>query len=835
MAALLPLPRLPPPAASELQVPHSLHCHTNHIFTVAPLPSISCTHKLQPRTSRLKPQQQIPHQQKLGSKHKYLSDDHPSFANKVINECTHDGSFVDTIRSYIELLQRGLPPPNFGFFPRLIKAFGLLSDIDKARQMYGHVLKLGILDDIYVSNSLLSMLFKCGAIEDAVQLFQNMRERDQVSWNALIVGFQQLGCFGDSLKAFGRMIWEFGVYPNRVASVSVLSSCASLRSLIHGRELHCFTVKSGLNVDEFVVNGLIDMYMKCRLTMYAERVFRNHIGNDLVQRGNVIIWNVMILGYVSNGCSFQALDLFIELLMLGIRPDSSTMVALLVLCSHLKNVVVGRQIHGLIFSLGLDNDVRVQTALLDMYFKCGASENGLEVFERFQSHNIVMWGAVISNCAQSSHPMRALEFFCVFRSFYGAADSIIFLAALRACSSLSLFGVGAQIHCLVMKMGLDSNVFIGGALVDMYAKSEDVESAEKVFLGLLERDLISWNAMISVYSQNGHANKALKAFRAMQSEKIRPNSVTVAYILSLCAYISALNLCTEVHGLVMRNGLEVSVLVSNSLLACYAKCGDLNSSCVIFERMAERNEVSCNSIIQGFGIHGRVDEMFALFNYMIASGMKPSHITFTAILSACSHAGRVEEGWGYFKSMVEVYKLKPRLEQYTCMVDLLGRAGHLNQAYDLIMAMPYDPDDRIWGSLLGSCKSHGNRRLAEEVSSEIFKLDPNSIGYRILLSNLYEKSGKWNEVARVRSEIKDMGLKKWPGCSWIEIDRKVQAFIAGDKSHYLSEDIYKTLENLTMVISEAGYVPLLHQSAGEFEMPQHDCLEIFADVHPFAN
>ncbi|PQQ02902.1 putative pentatricopeptide repeat-containing protein [Prunus yedoensis var. nudiflora] len=316
----------------------------------------------------------------------------------------------------------------------------------------------------------------------------------------------------------------------------------------------------------------------------------------------------------------------------------------------------------------------------------------------------------------------------------------------------------------------------------------------------------------------------------MQFEKVRPNAVTIASMLSVCAQLSVMMLCKEVHGYLLRKEFESNILVSNSLITTYAKCGDISSSWAIFEKMPERNEVSWNSILLGLGMHGHADETFGLFERMEAAGMKPDRVTFTALLSACSHAGRVEEGLKYFKRMVQDYKIEPQLEQYTCMVDLLGRAGHLSHAYDIILTMPCGPDDRIWGSLLGSCKIHGDERLAEIVADHIFELDPTSIGYRTLLANLYEDYGKWNEVTRIRSDIRGMGLKKTPGCSWIEVDSNVHIFTAGDKSHNQSEEIYITIDSLTSETRKAGYIPQpLTVSVGLDEVSNENLISIKDD------
>lgn len=797
-----------------LKVPY----HTfNHAFYSTKTPSNSCNFKYRNCSSSLQCQW-TPFQKPI-SKSRLLINQHRIdvvLVNKLIKEYTDDGCFDDAIKVYIEMLDYGLSVEQFQFFPPLIKAFGGLRDIEMSRQIHGHVLKLGVLDDIYVMNSLLGMYWKCGVAEDAIWMFENMCERDLVSWNTMLSGFQQSMFHTGSLMFFSRMTREFGIGLSRVTCISALSSSAFLKSLIHGQEVHAFVMKCGLDIDEFLVCGLIEMYMKCGKIRSAERVFKSILNKDL-SRGNIVIWNVMILGYVANECLSQASILFIEMLVLGLRPDSSTIIAVLGLCSQSLDLSFGRQIHGFISSFELVNDVKVETTLLDMYFKCGDIDAGLKIFGSCRNRNLVMWGAAISNCAQSGFPAKALELFHNFTLEYGSPDCVMLLAVLRACSSLSVKSKGMGIHGLAVKMGFDSDVFVGGALVDLYAKCRDIEAGQKVFARLPIRDLVSWNALISGYVQNECAYEALKAFRDMQLEHIRPNTVTAACVLSASAHLSVKILCKEIHGYLTRQGFLPNVLVSNSLIATYAKCGDMSSSHKIFEKMHDKNNVSWNSVVFGFGMHGNIDEMLVLFDQMKTEGVQPDQTTFTSLLSACSHAGRVDEGWKFFNQMVEEYGLEAQLEHYTCMVDLLGRAGRLHQAYDLIMTMPCIPDDRIWGSLLGSCKSHGDEKLARLVADHIFKLDPSSIGYRVLLANLYEEMGKWDEVTRIRSEIRDKGLKKRPGCSWIEVNNNVHIFIAADQSHFESEEIYATIESLTIEIKRAGYIPQSHPTSVGFD------------------
>uniref|UniRef100_A0A6N2MPW0 DYW domain-containing protein n=1 Tax=Salix viminalis TaxID=40686 RepID=A0A6N2MPW0_SALVM len=664
-----------------------------------------------------------------------------SKVNRIIKEYTEDGCFEDAIRVYLDFIECGFPVEEFRFFPCLIKAFGGLYDVKKGKQIHGHLLKFGFLQDIFVKNSLLGMYWKCGASEDAVGMFERMEKRDSVSWNTMISGFCQSGEYVKSLVMFRRMITECGgSYHNRVACLAALSSCASIKCSIHGLEIHGFLVKNGLDSDEFLVSGLIEMYMKCGDIKNAENVFERIRDNELVGRE-----------YGGMECN----DL------------------------GLLDLAVGKQIHGLILSLGLDDDVRVGTALMEMYFKCGDPETSLQIFKRSRNYNLVMWGSVMLNCAQNGYPNEALQFFSEFMLDCGFPDPVILLAALRACSFLSLKPRGMAIHGFAIKMGFDSDVFVGGALVDFYGKCGDMEYAQQVFHGLSTRDLVSWNALISGFAQNKCADEALKAFRDMQSKKIKPNTVTMACILSVCTHLSVMILCKEVHCYLLRHWFETNALVNNSLISAYAKCGDIRSSWTVFEKLPVRNEVTWNSILLGFGMHGCTDEMFATFEKMKKTNIKPDHGTFTSLLSTCSHSVH-------------------------------------HQAYDLIMSMPCSPDDRIWGSLLASCKNHGNTKLAEVAANHIFELDPSSVGYRVLLTNLYEDSGNLNEVFRVRTEMKQMGLKKQPGCSWIEVSNSMHIFVAGDYSHDQSEDIYATIESLSLEMKRVGYVPHIQAASNKY-------------------
>ncbi|KAL6006972.1 hypothetical protein ACLOJK_032468 [Asimina triloba] len=303
----------------------------------------------------------------------------------------------------------------------------------------------------------------------------------------------------------------------------------------------------------------------------------------------------------------------------------------------------------------------------------------------------------------------------------------------------------------------------------------------------------------------------------MQLECVSPNSVTIACMLTVSARLSAGTLCKQIHCCVMHNWLEFNILIGNSLLAAYARCGYISSALYLFHKMPEKDEISWNSIISGLGTHGLIDEVFALLHEMKAAGIRPDKITFTCILSACSHTGRVTEGLQHFRSMTDEYGILPTLEHYTCMVDLLGWAGHLDQAYDLIMQIPCELDAHVWGSLLGACEMHGDKRFGELVANQIFRIDAGSAGYHVLPSNLYEDFGEWDVVARIRAGMKDIGLNKKPGCSWIEENNNAYVFLAVNKLHSCFEEIYNTLAILTGMIREEGYKPQLYTASMEYD------------------
>jgi len=351
------------------------------------------------------------------------------------------------------------------------------------------------------------------------------------------------------------------------------------------------------------------------------------------------------------------------------------------------------------------------------------------------------------------------------------------------------------------------DVFSWTAMVSGLAQNGLIEEALKLFKEMPHRTVVAWNAMIAGFVQNGHGEEALKLFQQMQLTGVRPDSKTFASILPVFANFAALELGREIHGRIIRSGFQSEVVVVNALIDMYAKCGSRMKARQLFDKMYQRNVVSWTAMIAGYAMHGFVEEALKLFEKMKQSGMNPNSVTLVCVLSACSHAGLVNEGYYHFKSISENYHITPVMEHYSCMVDLLGRAGRLHEAQEFINNMPITPDAAVWSCLLSACRMHNNLQLGEYTAERIFQLGCKDAAPYVLLSNIYATAGRWDDIKKVRKLMKDRGIKKTPGCSWIEINKHVHAFLVGDRSHPQMQKIYLELERLSREMKEAGYVP----------------------------
>ncbi|KAK6148185.1 hypothetical protein DH2020_019097 [Rehmannia glutinosa] len=461
-----------------------------------------------------------------------------------------------------------------------------------------------------------------------------------------------------------------------------------------------------------------------------------------------------------------------------------------------------------------------------------------QIFQQVDQPETFIWNSCLRDFAESDSPFDAILLFYQMRRYNVLPDSFTCSFVLKACVRLQYLFHGRIIHAFVEKLGLQLNLVLLNVIVHLYAscgrindaillfdkmpqrdvvtwntmitqlvKMGDIDSAYKMFVQMPDRNLRSWTAMIAGFVQCGKPKEAIALFTKMEEVGLKLNEVTVVAVLAACADVGALHLGRRIHDYSDKRGFTRNIHISNTLIDMYIKCGCLKAACDVFKNMKERTIVSWSAMIQGLAIHGKAKEALELFSEMICTGMKPNGVTFLGLLNACSHMGLINEGRSFFASMTKDYGIIPCIEHYGCMVDLLSRAGLLEEAHELIEQMPIKPNAAVWGALLGGCKVHKNIEMAEIAMRHLHELDPLNDGYYVVLSNIYSEAKKWEDAAKVRKMMRNRGLKKTIGWSSVTIGGTVHEFVAGDETHPQSKDIFKMWNHLLVYMRLKGYVP----------------------------
>ncbi|KAL4594870.1 hypothetical protein ACB092_12G050600 [Castanea dentata] len=514
-----------------------------------------------------------------------------------------------------------------------------------------------------------------------------------------------------------------------------------------------------------------------------------HVFDEIPEK-NVVFFNVMIRSYVNNHLYHDALLVFKTMASQGFEPDNYTYPCVLKACSGLENLYVGLQIHGTVVKVGLDLNVFIGNGLVAMYGKCGCLMEARRVLDEMPSRDVVSWNSMVAGYAQNAR----------------------FDDALEVCKEMEALRLKPDAGTMASLLPAVTNT-----------TSNNVSYVKEIFMKLDKKSVVSWNVMIAVYVNNSMPAEAVNLYLQMEKNSIEPDAVTIASILPACGDLSALSLGRRMHEYVERKKLRPNLLLENALVDMYAKCGSLQDAREMFDRMKFRDVVSWTSMISAYGLSGQGRDAVALFAKMQNLGLSPDSIAFVSVISACSHAGLLEEGRYYFKLMTEEYRIIPRIEHYACMVDLLGRSGQVDEAYSFIKQMPVEPNERVWGALLSACRVYSNMNIGLLAADHLFQLAPEQSGYYVLLSNIYAKAGRWKDVTTIRSMMKGRGLKKIPGISNVELNDRIHTFLAGDQSHPHSEKIYEELDILVGKMKELGYVPETDSALHDVEEEDKEC------------
>ena len=455
------------------------------------------------------------------------------------------------------------------------------------------------------------------------------------------------------------------------------------------------------------------------------------------------------------------------------------------------------------------SDGFVGDRLVSCYTKSGCAEDAQKLFDEMPDKDLISCNNLISGFSRKGFVDNCLNaFFRMKFELDMEPNEVTVITLLTACIGCRTVDLGKYIHGMALKLGLLFEAKVGNSLINMYGKFGYPEAACQLFEAMPVQNVVSWNLMVSVPSQNGFPVVGIGNFNMMRKTGLRPNDGTMVALFQACANLGVGKLADAIHGLIISCGLNANVAVATALLDLYAKLGRLNDSRKAFEELTNRDRVSWTAMLAGYAVHGHGREAVELFESMVMKGVKPDHVTFVHLLNACSHSGLIKDGKNYFKIMSEVYGIQPRLDHYSCMVDLLGRSGLLTDAYELIRSMPMEPNSGVWGALFGACRLYGNIELGKEVAEQLFALDPSDSRNYIMLSNMYSAAGLWKDASKVRALMKDRGLirNSKPGCSFIEHENKIHSFVADDRSHPKSEKIHRKLEELIGKVRAAGFV-----------------------------
>jgi pentatricopeptide repeat protein len=687
-------------------------------------------------------------------------------------------------------------------------------------QVHALAVATGLIGDVFVANALVAMYGVFGMPDEARTMFHEAEVgRNAVSWNGMMSAYVKNDRCEDAVDVFREMMWS-GMRPNEFGFSCVVNACTGSRDSEAGRQVHAMVVRMGYDEDVFTANALVDMYSKVGDIDRAAVVF------EKMHEADVVSWNAFISGCVLHGHDHSALELLLQMKSSGLVPNVYTLSTVLKACAGAGAFDLGRQIHGFMIKANADSDDYIGVGLVDLYSKDACLDDARKVFDSMSQRGLILWNALISGCSHGGRHVEVLSLLCRMRNEGLALDinRTTLAAVLKSTASMEVISHTRQVHALAEKIGLLSDSHVLNGLIDSYWKCDHLIEANRVFEERCSDDIISFTSMITALAQCDHGEDAIKLFVQMLRKGLEPDPFVLSSLLNACASLSAYEQGKQVHTHLIKRRFISDVFAGNALVHTYAKCGSIEDADLAFSGLPDRGVVSWSAMIGGLAQHGHGKRALELFHKMLNEGVSPNHITMTSVLSACNHAGLVDEAKRYFDSMKELFGIDRTEEHYACMIDLLGRAGKLEDAMELVNNMPFQPNATVWGALLGASRVHKDPELARLAAEKLFILEPEKSGTHVLLANTYASAGMWDEVSNVRKLMKEGNLKKEPAMSWVEVKDNVHTFIVGDKSHLRTREIYRKLDELGDLMSKAGYAPNVEVDLHDIDRSEKELL-----------
>ncbi|PHU08878.1 Pentatricopeptide repeat-containing protein, chloroplastic [Capsicum chinense] len=701
------------------------------------------------------------------------------------------------------------------FYGEMLQGCVYEKNLKFGQQIHAKILKSGdfYAKNEYIETKLVIFYAKCDLFDVSSNLFCRLRKKNVFSWAAIIGLCCRMNLCKEAMFKYIEML-ENEILGDNFVLPNVLKACGALNFVQFGKCVHGHVLKLGFESCVFVASSLIDMYGKCGVLVDSRKVF------DYMYEKNVVAWNSLIVSYMQNGFNEEAIGVFYDMRNEGIEPTRVTLSSFLSASANLCALHEGKQGHAISVKSGLDLDNIFGSSLINFYAKVGLVNDAELIFHRVIEKDVVTWNLLMSCYVQSGKIDKTLDLSRLMRLKGFKFDSVTLSTILSASAELRDLKLGREGHCFCVRNTFDNDIVVASGIINMYAKCEKIPDARRVFDNTMEKDLVLWNTLLAAYAevglsgeslrlfyqmqlyglpqntiswnsvilgflrngqineaidmftqmktvgldpnivtyttlisgltQNGHNSEALTYFKQLLQAGYRPNSASIVAALSASTNMASLHDGRSIHGYILRRKIPLSLPVATSLVDMYTKCGSLNCASCIFDLIPEKKLALYNAMISGYALHGCAIEALALFKRLCKEGVEPDSITFTSVLSSCCHAGLVKEGLDVFYDMLTVHHMKPRVEHYGCIITLLSRCGDLDKAMQLIQ---------------------------------------NNAGHYVSLSNAYATTGRWDEVSKLRDLMKKKGLRKRPGCSWIQVGAEFHMFVSGDKWHPHTEEI----------------------------------------------
>ncbi|KAG6505015.1 hypothetical protein ZIOFF_037363 [Zingiber officinale] len=672
----------------------------------------------------------------------------------------------EALVGFVEMLEAACLPDNF-VIPNALKACSSLQCIGFGRGIHGYALKMGFGSCVYVLSSLVDFYGKCTILGDAWKVFEEMPERNVITWNAMLVGNAHNGLNLEVLELFHHMRIE-GIQPTRVSISCLLSSSANLEALAEGKQGHAVAILMGLELDNILGSSLINFYCKAGLIEDAECLFNRMADRD------VVIWNLLVSGYVQDGQIGHALTTCSQMIQENFKFDSVTLTSIISAAAISNDLSLGKVAHSYCIRNNLDSDLAIASSIVDLYGTFGRVDNARRLFDLItDSRDLVMWNTMISAYAHN--------------------------------------GLSSECLNLFYQMQLESvhpNVISWNSLILGFLRNSQVDEALAMFAEMqnngVHPDIITWTSLIHGLAENGYGREAINLYFQMQTAGIRPNPTSIVGLLLACTNLSSLHNGRMIHGYITRHRLVLSPYIATSLIDMYSKCGSIDLAANVFRMVSHKTLTVYNVLISGYALHGKAKEALTLYDDMCERRITPDGFTFTGLLSACAHAGAFAEGIRILTVMVSVHDLTPQKEHYGCLAALFARHGRIKQVFSALSATSIALDAYTLTSLLTLCKENRDIEFSEDLSGHILDLEPDNVSNYVALANLYARSGRWKEASHVRMLMKQGGMKTNPGCSWIQTGGETHVFTAADQSHPQFADIARALLCLDKQMKNIG-------------------------------